>query len=64
MYELCVCTPSIPKFFMVDFFDTTLTTHFIQIIEKIKYIIKIYYITNYTLVKIINNFNFLNKMSV
>jgi hypothetical protein len=30
---------------------------------KIRYIIKIYYIINYNLVKIINNFDFFNKMS-
>jgi hypothetical protein len=32
-------------------------------IEKIKHIIKIYYIINCTLIKIINNFDFLNKTS-
>jgi hypothetical protein len=36
---------------------------YFKIIEKIKYIIKIYYIINYTLVKIINNFDFFNKTS-
>jgi hypothetical protein len=45
---------SIPKYLTYDFFEK-----YFKILEKIKYIIKSYYIINYTLFKIINNFDFL-----